>query len=80
MVFYQYKKIADNNNHNSIEDGRNDGSNYDRIEHILQDVDGTKAKAKVALIGTRNKQKKEIFIQNISQDIKRIVWLEVNQV
>ena len=44
--------MADNNNHNLDEDGWSDGSNYDRIEHLLKDVDGTKAEAKVALIGT----------------------------
>ena len=39
---------------NLDEDGWNDVSNYDRIEHLLQDVDGTKKDAEVALTGVKN--------------------------
>ena len=42
------------------EDWWNDGSNYDRIEHLLQDVDGTKEDAEVALTGAKNNKKRKI--------------------
>ena len=48
--------MADNNNQNLNEDGWNDGSNYDRIQNLLQDVDSTKADAKVALTGAERKK------------------------
>ena len=48
--------MADKNNQNLNEDGWNDGSNYDRIQNLLQDVDSTKADAKVALTGAERKK------------------------
>ena len=38
------------------EDRLNGGSYYDMIEHVLQDVDVTKADTEVALTGTRNEK------------------------
>ena len=48
--------MADNNNQNLNEDGWNDGSNYDRIQNLLQDVDSTKVDAKVALTGVEKRK------------------------
>ena len=65
---------------NLDENGWNDGANYDRIEHLLQDVDGTKEDAEVALTGAKN-NKKENFIHDVCRDIKNVVrGSEVNQI
>ena len=76
VFFSDINKMADKNNQNLNEDGWNDGSNYDRIQNLLQDVDSTKADAKVALTGA---ERKKLF-QDVPQDIKKVVELEVNQV
>ena len=50
--------MADKNNHNLDEDGWNDGSDYDMIEHLLHDVDSTKVEVSVAHTGVRNPKKR----------------------
>ena len=52
---------------NLDEDGWNDGSNYDRIEHLLQDVDGTKEDAEVALTGAKNNKKRKFHSRRLSR-------------
>ncbi len=51
------QKNYDNNNHNLDEDEWNDGSIYDMIEHLLQDVDGTIVEAESLFRLNSNYQK-----------------------
>ena len=53
--------MVDNGNKTLDENGWNDGSNYDRIQNLLRNVDSTKEEAKEA-IGIFNNQQKRKFV------------------
>ena len=62
--------MEDNGNKSLYEDGWNDGSNYDRIQDLLRNVDSTKEEAKEA-IGISNNQQKRKFVSRRSSRFQK---------